>query len=321
MIDISVVIPAYNVAEYIGEALESVLRQDPPFKQIIVVDDGSKDATANVVASFTDERILYQYHDNCGLGPTRNIGIDLADAEYICFMDSDDILADHFTKVLATHISTASPDAVIFSAQNFSHETGRLTDNKWVRWQAVGHYAAGRDSMVAEMRYGRLPAVAFTYVVRTNILNHPPALRFLPIIHEDEVFTPQMLLRCGPVVITNQTLYRRRMRAGSIVHSKKSVKNIIGRLAGARLWQQIGATASHEESALFLHKEMSLYRSAIYSTAKVDIDWGTFSQLLRESKYDSGGLARRDFLIAGFSRNLASLLIKLRVRRLIHAAR
>jgi glycosyltransferase involved in cell wall biosynthesis len=87
---ISVVIPAYNAAHYLRETLESVLAQTLPADEILVIDDGSTDETAEVGASFGSAvRVISQ--PNAKLGATRNRGVQEATGEWIAFIDADDI--------------------------------------------------------------------------------------------------------------------------------------------------------------------------------------------------------------------------------------
>ncbi len=89
---ISVLMPAYNAEAYIKEAIESILSQSLEDLELIVVDDGSTDATADIVRSFKDERIvLLQNPENLGIVETLNNGIMHCRGEYIARMDSDDV--------------------------------------------------------------------------------------------------------------------------------------------------------------------------------------------------------------------------------------
>lgn len=90
---VSVVIPSYNCGNYIGETLESVLKQDYPRLEVIVVDDGSTDNTKDVVAAFSSDRVRYVYQVNSG-GPSgpRNTGIQHARGQFVAFLDADDIM-------------------------------------------------------------------------------------------------------------------------------------------------------------------------------------------------------------------------------------
>ncbi|NOY98884.1 MAG: glycosyltransferase family 2 protein [Chloroflexi bacterium] len=90
---ISVIVPAYNAETYLAEALQSIIDQDYAPMEIIVVDDGSTDGTAEVAAGFGAE-IRYVYQENCGTPAARNKGVSLAQGDIIAFLDSDDLWSD-----------------------------------------------------------------------------------------------------------------------------------------------------------------------------------------------------------------------------------
>lgn len=89
---VSIIVPAYNVEQYIAVCLNSLLEQTYSNIEIIVINDGSTDNTFNILQEFQskDSRILLYNQENKGLSETRNIGIQYASGEYVCFLDSDD---------------------------------------------------------------------------------------------------------------------------------------------------------------------------------------------------------------------------------------
>lgn len=87
---VSVVIPNYNYANYVGEAIDSVLSQTYDSIEVIVVDDGSSDASSDVVAEYGD-RVTAIFQKNAGVSAARNNGARTAVGEYIAFLDADDI--------------------------------------------------------------------------------------------------------------------------------------------------------------------------------------------------------------------------------------
>jgi len=94
---ISIIIPSYNRAEYLKEAIQSVLDQDyfscgseASLFELLVIDDGSTDQTKAVVDSFSFP-IFYRYSDNKGVSAARNLGIKLSRGDYLAFLDSDDL--------------------------------------------------------------------------------------------------------------------------------------------------------------------------------------------------------------------------------------
>ena len=92
MIDISIIVPAYNAEKYIKKCIDSMIRQTKEELEFIIVNDGSTDNTENLVKEYKDKRIKYFKNKNQGIGKTRNFGIDKAKGKYIMFLDSDDYL-------------------------------------------------------------------------------------------------------------------------------------------------------------------------------------------------------------------------------------
>lgn len=92
----SIIIPAYNVAQYIHRAISSCIHQTQTDIEIIIIDDGSTDETASVIAKYAqeDSRIIFRSKQNEGVSAARNDGLDLATADYLLFLDADDWLEE-----------------------------------------------------------------------------------------------------------------------------------------------------------------------------------------------------------------------------------
>ncbi|QQS72526.1 MAG: glycosyltransferase family 2 protein [Flavobacteriales bacterium] len=89
---ISVIMPAYNAAEHVREAIMSVQAQTWPNWELVVVNDGSQDATAAILDGLDDARIIVVHQENKGVSAARNTGLDRARGEIIAFLDADDVL-------------------------------------------------------------------------------------------------------------------------------------------------------------------------------------------------------------------------------------
>lgn len=116
---VSVVIPTFNRARYVCEAVESVLAQTHPAIQLIVVDDGSTDDTARALLEFAG-RIAYLKQENRGIGAARNAGIAVARGDFFAFLDDDDLwMPDKLERQLAVFQNTPDTDAVYGCAEQF----------------------------------------------------------------------------------------------------------------------------------------------------------------------------------------------------------
>jgi glycosyltransferase involved in cell wall biosynthesis len=89
---VSIVTPAYNAEKYIRDAIDSVLRQTYPHWELLIIDDGSEDRTADIVNQFDDSRLRLFRQSNQGVSNARNKGLDVAKGKYITFLDADDRL-------------------------------------------------------------------------------------------------------------------------------------------------------------------------------------------------------------------------------------
>lgn len=88
---VSVIVPTYNREDFIGEAIDSVLAQTYPDWELIIVDDGSEDQSADIIHQYAekDKRIHYFYQENQGQSVARNLGLRQSQGDFICFLDSD----------------------------------------------------------------------------------------------------------------------------------------------------------------------------------------------------------------------------------------
>ena len=124
---VSVVMPAYNAERYIGQAIQSVLRQTYPDFELLVVDDGSKDQTVRIVRCLAeqDDRIhLYIMGKNSGVSASRNFGVTQARGEWIAFLDSDDIWREDKLERQLSYLARFPSAAIGYTASAFMNADG-----------------------------------------------------------------------------------------------------------------------------------------------------------------------------------------------------
>src|SRR5215468_416102 len=122
---VSVIIPAYNRADLIGETIQSVLNQTFDDFEIIIVDDGSTDSTKEVVSSF-DGPIKYLYQENRGRSCARNRGFEVSGGDYVCFLDSDDVLKPGMLERQVSLLDSNSHLGFVYSDYQFINQTGEI---------------------------------------------------------------------------------------------------------------------------------------------------------------------------------------------------
>ena len=114
---VSILIPAYNAAPWIGEAIQSALAQTWPHKEIIVIDDGSKDATFAVARQFESSQVSVATRPNRGASATRNEAIARCQGEYIQWLDADDLL---YPDKIATQMAVSGADPEVLLASEWA---------------------------------------------------------------------------------------------------------------------------------------------------------------------------------------------------------
>ena len=137
---VTVVTPAYNVAKYVGETVDSVLRQTFRDFEYLVVDDGSVDNSVDVVKAHVgdDARFRLVAGEHRGLSAARNAGVREAKGEYIAFLDGDDRWHPRFLERQLQLIQSLPPDVgVVFCRSRLVLENGTLV---FFQWQRVGRY-------------------------------------------------------------------------------------------------------------------------------------------------------------------------------------
>lgn len=162
---ISVIIPAYNSAATLPRALDSVLAQTWPAHEIIVVDDGSTDATNEVMKGYA-ERVRYVRQDNAGPSAARNQGVVLASGEWIAFLDADDW---YYPERLAKHAQMIASDPTLnFLVGNFDYRdsTGALLHDSMSKStfgrELIVQYGEDGQAVIEGAALGRFIAEQFS---------------------------------------------------------------------------------------------------------------------------------------------------------------
>ena len=133
MNSISVIVPIYNSEAYLNKCIDSLINQTKKDIEIILVNDGSTDASDKIIKYYKDKRIKYYKNKNNGIGYSRNFGIDKSNSKYIMFLDSDDYLDIHACEELYKKIEKDKSDVVVsdfIKSHNGTDEIIKINDFK-----------------------------------------------------------------------------------------------------------------------------------------------------------------------------------------------
>lgn len=222
---ISVIVPVYNVEAYLDRCVNSLIRQDYPNLEILLIDDGSTDsspAMCNVWAK-KDGRITAYHKPNGGLSDARNFGLEKAGGKYVLFVDSDDYLtADACSRLVEdaeeNRAEVVTGHAVLLKNTPFmdSLEQG-IREHFEYHKPYSGKYYLQKCLETTDLRVEAWRSLYNREFLLKN------GLKFcFGIAHEDEEFTPRMLLAAERVVLNDCAFYvYDNTRANSIMNSRK----------------------------------------------------------------------------------------------------
>ena len=239
---VSVIVPCYNVEEYLRDCLDSLLAQSHADFEVVCIDDGSNDSTGSILTEYAsrDSRIVVHRQANAGLSAARNAGMELARGEYVIFVDSDDKLRPETLSELVDIAGREDIDHIAFLAEAFPH------DEESAKTMAAQLASFGRFYDIPDLPEFRCPQQGAELMVNLQekahfIMSVPLRMMRLSmlrenglqfpvgIIHEDNIFTVNAMLAAKRAVSLPSRYYLRRVRAGSIMTSSgQTLKRLIG---------------------------------------------------------------------------------------------
>ena len=228
---LSIVIPVYNVEQYVTRCLGSVLKHLTQEVEVIVINDGSTDSSMDICQKILEKEyknIKLLSQENRGLAATRNRGIEEANGDYIMFLDSDDELSpDAISKLLMCFSKYEGTDIFYFDAQIIEDEEIVANKSLYNRKNVVpGLQKMQGLDYFKEYYVDRLIVSACLCAFKTEFIKEKKLYFDANRLYEDNVFSFRALLSCKAVCYLPYDLYMRRYRKNSITMKKPQEKNI-----------------------------------------------------------------------------------------------
>lgn len=230
-IKLSIIIPVYNVEKYIDECISSAVNQTLKEIEVIIIDDGSTDNSIKIIKDYEAKysNIIVVSNINEGVSVSRNIGLDRARGEYIFFLDSDDYIDLELGKDLYKLAKSQNLDMIHFDANVIYEEEFEVKNNPYDRSKIIKStiYSGEEFYQVAKKSNGYRAQVC-TYMYKNEFLKKNKLSFHQGILHEDELFTTKAIILANRILYIPKKYFFRRMRKGSIMTSRKSIRNILG---------------------------------------------------------------------------------------------
>lgn len=271
--EVSVIIPIYGVEKYIRKCLESVLNQTLKEIEIIIINDGTKDNSMQIVEEYiNDERIKIINKENGGISSARNVGLKKAQGKYIVFIDSDDFIKSEMLEELFLEAERGNYEIVYSNVILYNNKTKKLKNRdrntlKIESEKGSYHYRfCGME--VWNKIYKR------EFLLKNNILFREN------IIHEDNLFTLKCFFLAKKVKYINKYHYfYRAKRENSYLNSKKNIL---------------------EEKKYFeiilkeIDKFKNNYENEVFDKLRLELNYLDHKTLLYKTDYNSNNLLSKE---------------------------
>ena len=218
---ISIIVPIYNVEEYLTNCVKSIRNQSYKKLEILLIDDGSTDGCGSLIDSFREEdnRIVVIHKENGGLSDARNVGLDNATGTYVMFVDSDDYIPEDCVEYLYSKLKT---NAVEISVGRLK-VTALKDDNE--EGTEKHHEVFAKKESINQLLYANKYSVAAPGKLYLKSLFDD--IRF-PVgkLHEDVFTTYKVFLKAERVYYGDKLVYYYYHRPGSIMQSEFTIKRL-----------------------------------------------------------------------------------------------
>ena len=226
--ELSIIVPVYNVENYILTCLESIIKQKDDRCEIVIVNDGSTDRSMEICEAFLSDypsngiKIITQ--ENMGASVARNTGIMNASGDYIMFLDSDDYLEHDAINVIYDAIKT-NEDCMLIGSKGFHDGEHDLIENSF-GYDTIPFGMNPAETLLKLDKNPQFWVATWLIVIKHDFLIKND-LYFKPgIYYEDELWIPQVFVKAGSVKLINHCIYCYRMnRMGSLTNKREINKS------------------------------------------------------------------------------------------------
>lgn len=305
---VSVVVPIYNVEEYIEKCVDSILNQTYKNLEVILVNDGSTDNSRNIIEKYLwDSRCIVIDKVNGGVSSARNAGLKSAHGEYVYFIDSDDYIESQAVEELLNKIIETSADFCCYRVKFYSGEKYSLYGADFTVDTLTSADEIIRDAFTGK----NIKTTAWAKFFNLNFLRENSITFYEGIINEDYLFTLQCAISATKVSFLNVPLYNALQRLNSISRNMKDDNLLVYQKIDSLLSGYLQSKGILDEYRSLL--ECSLGIQLVYTITQAAYRFDTYSNfrkfynLLKLYDYN-GKLMHSRIKQCGLFRNMVYML-------------
>lgn len=225
---VSVIVPIYNVKDYLIECVESILNQTYSNIEIILVDDGSTDGSAGLCDNLRqrDDRIIVIHKKNGGLSDARNVGFRKSTGEFVIFVDSDDSLKSSALEIMVSAIEEYDADISACEFETFEDNSIKRY-NSSTQEKSTEMVCLTGKKLVESLYKGNYQSIAFVAwnkLYKRKLFSEYEIEYPVGRMYEDTFTTYKLLYNSRKAVLVLEPLYNYRIRNGSIMKSSITLK-------------------------------------------------------------------------------------------------
>ena len=211
---VSIIIPVYNIEKYLSKCVDSLIAQEYPNYEIILLDDGSSDKSGEIMEFYASKYpyIRALHHTNHGVSYTRNRGIREVSGEYIAFIDGDDWVDKHYLSRMIEYLEENNLDFVTCNYSFYDDRKGN--SNKWMMYEE----SSCVDKICAAEMLLTTSCVPWNKIYKKSVIKDCKFPEDIA-IGEDTIFLMELLGNCDRIGFLNESLLFYRQREGSAMHS------------------------------------------------------------------------------------------------------
>ena len=270
----SIIVPVYNVANYIENCLNSLLDNDRYDYEVILINDGSTDASSEICRDYAkhDQRIVLLEQNNQGLSAARNNGLDAAKGDYIIFVDSDDWVDKAYLDIIDSNIKDGC-DVCVFGYTNINDTNGNRIDFRLTSGYFAGQNVGG--AIIELDKKGYLLHLAWNKVYRASLLKN---YRFETGVSyvEDIIFNCSVFTNLKSVLLSSDYYYYYRSSFNSLTNNRYYDNYL-----------EISDMAVNARKALYSYYGLSLLHSGLLHSKELEYRLGYLSNIYRKKSNET----------------------------------